>query len=628
MTDSETNNLTMDVKLGALRAAMDEAGVDAYFIPTCDPHNSEYVAAYFARREWISGFTGSAGSCLVTKKNAYLWTDGRYFTQATQQLAGTDWTLMRQGVPGVPSLTEFVASSSDITAFGFDPFVTIVSQYETFLKTMPQEDSASARLVPTKRNLIDVVWSRFEPMRERKFSTPVRFLSTEYTGKSIGEKIKGIRESIKKDKAKSVLLTALDDIAWCFNLRGGDVDFNPVFMSYAHISDETAVLYTFVDRVEEHAVNALKEASVVLKDYDDLLTDLKEYCSNTKPDAGHHLIMMDNAVNKGIYDLVPDSASILLKSNPVKLSKAIKNEVELQCMRMANIRDTVALCRFLASLKEDEKNGTIFNENEFSLSKRLLDERKKEKHFVGMSFETISSIGGNCAVIHYRPEEKGSRQIENGQMYLVDSGGQYADGGTTDITRTVFFGEPTPEHRMAFTMVLKGHATLAYSIFPEGTRGVQLDTLARMHLWQRGMDYRHGTGHGVGAYLNVHEGPCGISTAGSGAHNETALRPGMIISNEPGYYLPDHYGIRIENLVEVISVESPNPHLSQETKYYGLKTISYAPIDKKLIETSLLLPEERNWVDNYHKDVYEKLAPFLQSDPVTLNYLKEYTQPL
>lgn len=579
-------------RIAQLRKEMASEKIDAYFVPGTDPHQSEYLPECWLRRNWISGFTGSSGDVLVTKDFAGLWTDSRYFLQAENELTKKLFTLMKTGLADSVSIPEYLKQNLNNKILGIDPQLVTIQWLKDNQSTLEQKGIS---IKPLSENLVDRLWKD----RPRPSLAPIKPLTEEYTGESHESKLKRVRESLQAENAYAYVVTTLDSIAWVFNIRGTDIPFNPVIISYALITMEDACLYIQAEKVSEELKTHLG-ASVKIKNYDAIASDLKSLKKK-------RVLIDPKTTSYWIRDCLSESILHEVRG-PIVLFKAIKNKVEQEGMRKAHIYDGIALCKFFSWLEKavHEKNVT-----EISAAEKLLDFRKNHPHFQGPSFETISGYKGHGAIVHYRATPESNSTLAPEGVYLLDSGGQYLEG-TTDVTRTMSLGAPTPKQKEHFTRVLKGHIALDSVIFPVGTSGSQIDILARKSLWEAFLDYGHGTGHGVGCYLNVHEGPQSISSRG-----HEPLKAGMIVSNEPGYYLAGEYGIRIENLVMV---------QQKAEGFLGFEALTLCPIDKKLMDLSLMSKEEIAWVNNYHAHVYDTLAEAMNKKE--LKWLNEATEPL
>jgi len=575
-------------RIEALRKLMAKHGVAAYVVPSTDAHQSEYVPDAWQRRPWLSGFTGSAGDVIIASNSAGLWTDGRYFLQADRELRGSGVKLFKLSRPGVPSKIDFVAKTLKRgESVGIDPRLMSIGQAKAW------EDGLKSTGVGVKfidANLIDAIWEDRPALSDSQVSVlPVRF-----AGEAVASKLRRVRKAMKEHSADAYVLTTLDSIAWLFNIRGRDVDFNPVAVSYAMVTKDGATLFVDPTKVGPKVSKTLGK-SLDVRPYDEISAALAQL---GKQQARVWLDPVE--CNRWVADCA-DGAVIIEKASPVSGMKARKNDVELAGMRASHVRDGAAVSKFLCWLDSAVPKGGV---TEISAADKLEEFRRQGEHFQGLSFRTISGYADHGAIIHYTVTKDTDVPLKSKGIYLVDSGGQYLDG-TTDITRTVLLGKKaTREQKDRFTRVLKGHIALARTVFPEGVKGIRLDTLARMPLWEVGLDYGHGTGHGVGAYLNVHEGPQAINPVRAGA----PLESGNILSNEPGYYQAGDYGIRIENLVAVgIAQHLPmNGH-----KFLAFETLTLCPIDLRLVESKLLTDIERRWLNSYHKQVNKTLSPLL-----------------
>ncbi|KAI0044325.1 Creatinase/aminopeptidase [Auriscalpium vulgare] len=588
-------------RLAGLRKLMADKPIDAYIVPSEDQHSSEYLAQCDERRAFISGFNGSAGTAVVTKDKAYLFTDGRYFLQAEQQL-DRNWTLMRQGLQDVPTWQEFITKKVPIgDKVGIDPDLISASDAKSFKDVQFSYTD----------NLVDKVWGSDRPSRPKSTVFP---LDVKYSGESHAEKLSKVRQELQKKDASAMVVTMLDEVAWLFNLRGSDIDYNPVFFAYAVVTPDSATLFIDSAQVDD-TVKAHLGPQVVVQPYVAFREHLRSLGASL---TSSQKVLIGDKASVAVAEAIGQD-KVLLSRSPVADLKAIKNATEIAGFRASHIRDGAALARYFAWLEEQLNAGAEITE---SGGADVLEKYRSELDlFKGLSFTTISSTGPNGAIIHYSPDPNDCAVIKKEQIYLCDSGGQFLDG-TTDVTRTWHFGEPTEEEKRAFTRVLQGHIAIDTAIFPNGTSGA--DTWARKFLWQDGLDYRHGTGHGVGHFLNVHEGPHGIGTRI--AYNSTALKPGMTVSNEPGYYADGRFGIRIENVVIVRDAQTPNNFGNKG--FLGFEHVTMSPMHKKLIDTSLLSVQEREWLDAYHAEVWQKVSPLLQTDSRALAWLERECAPL
>ncbi|CAG0915481.1 unnamed protein product [Notodromas monacha] len=582
--------------------------LQAYIIPSTDAHMSEYLADHDTRRHFVTGFTGSAGTACITEDSALLWTDSRYYLQAEAEINKDLWTLMKDGLPKTPPLSTWLCKNLPPNSrIGVDPTYISSTVWNELTKKMIV---AGHSLTPVATNFVDLVWDH-QPSAP---SNPIKVLPKEFSGKPWKEKIVAVQKKLDEAGTDVIVVTELDQIAWLFNLRGSDITYNPVFFAYAAVTAESAHLFVDPDRVtpeiRQHLTVVGRECSapVFLHPYESVEHKKK--------------VLVPNQSSAAFMLMVPKELRVQVES-PIAELKAVKNSTESSGMRNCHVRDGAAVVRFFAWLENELENGREVTE--ISAAEKLAGFRKEMQFFVDLSFDTISGVGEHCAIPHYRSTDESNVPVSKNLMYLCDSGAQYLDG-TTDITRTVHFGNPTPFEKEAFTRVLKGHIGLASIVFPSKTKGVALDGFARQSLWSVGLDYGHGTGHGVGAYLNVHEGPSLISQRHK--PSDPGLVPGMFFSNEPGYYEDGKFGIRIENVVEVVKVKTP--HNFQEKDFLGFETVSYAPIHIGLIDRSLMTKEEIQWLNNYHRDCRQQLTPVLQSigDEMALKWLEKETRVL
>jgi Xaa-Pro aminopeptidase len=583
---------TYEARLAALREQLKTDRLDGFVVPLTDEHMSEYVGSYAQRLAWLTGFQGSAGSAVVLPQEAAIFVDGRYTLQVRDQVDGAHWSY--QSVPETSVADWLKVHAPDGGRIGYDPWLHTKEWVARAKEALAEK---GAELVAVQRNPIDAVWAdKPEPSKARLVVHPDNF-----TGKSSAAKRQEMADWLREQKADAAVLSALDSIAWTFNVRGQDVEHTPVALSFALVNDDgTADLFVasekIGDDVRQHLGNGVRVHE-------------RHACEPHLHSLAGKTVVADpeRAVAAIFVALEKAGAKIVQKRDPAVLPKAIKNQAEIEGHRAAQARDGAALSRFLHWLSIEAPKGSV---DELIAIERLQQFRQSCGDLRDTSFDTISGAGPNGAIVHYRASEETNRKLEMNSIYLVDSGGQYPDG-TTDVTRTVVIGEPTAEMRDRFTRVLKGHIAVARAVFPDSTRGSQLDTLARQFLWAAGLDYAHGTGHGVGAYLAVHEGPQRISPVGSSqSGGDEPLKAGMFLSNEPGYYKTGEYGIRIENLVLVEEREIDGA----EKRMLGFETLTFAPIDRNLVDVSLLAPEERDWLDAYHAKVLEVVGPQLDGE--------------
>jgi Xaa-Pro aminopeptidase len=576
-------------RLAALREQLKSEHLDGFVVPLTDEHMSEYVGSYAQRLAWLTGFQGSAGSAVVLPQEAAIFVDGRYTLQVRQQVSADEWSY--QSVPET-SVAEWLKDHApEGGRIGYDPWLHTREWVKRAKETLA---SRGAELVPVERNPIDKIWADRPEMSKARLAVQ----PDEYAGKSSAEKRTDIADWLGKQHADATVISALDSIAWTFNVRGEDVHRTPVALAYAVVnSDGTADLFVASEKigpdVRQHLGNGVR------------LHERYEF-ENALSQLGGKTIAVDpeRAVS-AIFDALDKAgAKAVALRDPTILPKAIKNEVEIAGQRESQVRDGAAIARFLHWIDEEAPSGEV---DELTASDKLESFRREAPELRDLSFDSISGSGPNGAIVHYKSSEKTNRKLQRGELYLIDSGGQYVDG-TTDITRTVAIGEPTDEMRDRFTRVLKGHIAVASAVFPKGTRGTQLDSFARRPLWEAGLDYAHGTGHGVGSYLAVHEGPQRISPATSAqAGGDEPLQAGMLISNEPGYYKSGEYGIRIENLVLVVEKRIEGA----EKEMLGFETVTFAPIERRLVVKDMLSAAELDWLNDYHRQVLEKIGPKL-----------------
>lgn len=580
----------MDVnsKIMGLRASMEKENIDAYIIPSGDFHQSEYVADYFRARTWISGFTGSAGTVVITKDKAILWADGRYFIQAAKEIKNTEIELYKMGQPGVPTYTEFLKNEMKCgQTVGFDGRVISVAAY----KLLKKEFHKKGINIEISKDLIEPLWKD----RPQLPSAKIFIHDVKFAGLTVKEKLNIIREKMKAEGATYYLISSLDDIAWTLNLRGRDIQNSPVFLSYLLIDEAGAGLFVNESKIDDTVARAMKEASVTIASYNEVYDVVNALTEGT--------ILYDPAkTNVKLLTSIQDTVNKIEKRNLTTDLKAIKNHTEIENFMNCTIRDGVAMVKFIKYIKENVIKEEI---SEISAAKKLQDLRAEGDYFVEPSFTTIAGYKEHAAMMHYSANEESNYILKPEGMFLVDSGGQYYDG-TTDITRTLVLGPISEEEKKDFTLVVKSNIALTLAKFLYGATGSNLDIIARTPLWNEGIDYKCGTGHGVGFFLNVHEGPQNFSQV----PNNVKLEAGMNITNEPGVYKEGKHGIRIENLLYVVD--------DKETEYGGkfmkFEVATFCPIDLDGIDPKLLSEDELNFLNDYHKKVYEVLSPFLNDE--------------
>lgn len=597
--------MTEKEKIQALRAEMRERGIDIYLIPTSDFHESEYVGDYFKARKYITGFTGSAGTAVVTMTEAGLWTDGRYFIQAERQLQGSGIDLYRSGEEGVPAVEEFLEDRlTQGGVLGFDGRVinsADASKYEALV----QKKEGSLYV---KEDLVDIVWKDRPSLPKEK----LWILTDEYSGETCGSKLSRIREKMKEKGANLHLISSLYDIAWILNLRGNDILHVPVFLSFLLIGEENCTLFIQDEALSDEVREYLKDNNIQVQPYEAI------YEAASAVDGQASVLMDENIINYRIRTSLPGTVKVINEDNPSELMKSIKNETELRNTRLAHLRDGVAVTKFMYWLKTNIGKEEI---TEYTAGSYLDGLRAQQENFLDLSFENISAYGANAAMMHYSAAEDTAAVLKPEGFLLVDSGGHYLEG-TTDITRTFVLGPLTPQQKLHFTTVCRSNLNLANAKFLYGCKGLNLDILSRGPLWQMGIDYKCGTGHGVGHILNVHEGPNGFRWRIVADRKDSGtLEEGMITTDEPGVYLEGEYGIRTEN--ELICVKDEKNEYGQFMRF---ENITYAPIDLDGIDPEEMSRTERKWLNDYHKGVYEKISPYLTEEE--REWLKTYTREI
>lgn len=573
-------------RIEALRSYMRQKGIAAFITPSTDPHSGEYVPAHWESRKWISGFTGSAGTVVITAGQGGLWTDSRYFLQAAEQLQGSGLTLFKDKLPETPNIPEWlgqVLNAGD--KVGIDGWVTTAAE-ALELKTALAKNNLE---LVTVEDPYETLWQdRPTIPMEKPFILPLS-----YCGIDSISKIEEIRRQIHENQADGILISALDEIAWTLNMRGNDVHCNPVFVSYLLITKERAVLYLLPEKLTPEIQEYLNKQQIEIQDYRNVEKELRKYSGKN--------IQLPATTNYALYQAAASATTVITAPSPVLYLKAIKNETEIAGFHAAMQRDGVAMVRFLKWLKESVKYQPV---TEVTLDETLYHFRAEQAHFKGISFDTIAGYAAHGAIVHYEATPETAAVLQPKGMLLLDSGAQYLDG-TTDITRTIILGPVTEEEKHDYTLVLKGMIQLSMAEFPHGTCGTQLDVLARQFMWKSGINYGHGTGHGVGHFLNVHEGPHQIRMN----HMPALLLPGMTVTNEPGIYKEGRHGVRIENTMLIV-----NGQQTEFGSFYKFETLTCCPIDKEAILTEMLSPEETVWLNDYHAWVYRELSPALDTD--------------
>lgn len=589
--------MTSKEKIAALRSAMHNNNIDAFIVYSADPHMSEYLPQEWQERSWLSGFTGSAGFVVITKDKAGLWTDGRYFTQAPIELEGSGIDLFKDGIEGTPNYIDWIIS--EIPAGGKVAVNALATSHSNW-EALDAKFSAK-NISLTDLPLLKEIWTD----RGTAAKNPIYVHPVERAGQSVQNKIAAIRQKMEDQHADVHIISSLDDVAWTLNLRGSDVQSNPVFLGYIVLSKNDAILFTDLEKLDTEARRQMDDAGVKMMPYDEFFNHLKQI-------KQQNILVSPNS-NQSVFDTLKDANTFIKAAVPGNLMKAQKNEAELEGFRTVMVRDGVAMVKFLYWLTHQAGKEPM---NEYSIGEKLRGFRAEGANFVGESFSSIIGYKGNGAIIHYSAKAEGSKDVTNDSSILVDSGGQYLEG-TTDITRTLALGAVTDEFKKDSTLVLQGMIRLSMVKFPKGTRGVQLDAFARLPLWMAGKDYNHGTGHGVGSFMNVHEGPQSIRKD----LNPQELLLGMVLSNEPGYYVVNQYGIRHENLIAVREAEK-----TEWNTFYEFETLTLCPFFKDIIVKEILSADEIQWLNSYHKTCEEKLAPHLEGD--VKNWFLELVSPL
>ncbi len=592
---------TIEQRLEALRQLMHREHLAAFIFPSTDPHSGEYVPEHWKGRQWISGFNGSAGTAVVTLEDAAVWTDSRYFIAAEEQLHGTEFKLMKDGMPGTPSIAEWLADKlkyTNNTEVALDGMVNTLNEVNALKEELRKLGGLTLR---TNLDPLKTIWTNRPEIPTNK----VELQPLELAGEETKHKIERIRMALRAVHADGTLVSTLDDVAWTLNLRGSDVECNPVFVAYLLIEQQRTILYINKEKLTNEVYNYLLSQQIDVEDYADVTKGLANY-------SEYNILLDPNTTNYTLAKMVK-CQEIVTKPSPVPALKAVKNEAEIRGFRNAMLKDGIAMVKFLKWLKPAVEAG---NETEMSLDDKLTSLRAEQPLFKGKSFETIVGYEAHGAIVHYEATPETNIPVKPHGLVLIDSGGQYQDG-TTDITRTIALGDTTPEQRTAYTLVLKGFINFAMLKFPDGATGTQLDATARLPLWREGMNYLHGTGHGVGAYLNVHEGPHQVRMQWRPA----PFHAGMTVTDEPGLYIEDLFGIRIENTLLTTPYRS-----TPFGEFLQFSSLTLCPIDTAPIELSMLTLDELSWLNNYHRTVYNTLAPHLDSEHT--EWLKDATKPL
>ena len=595
----------MDIvqRIENLRKAMQENNIDIYIVPTADFHQSEYVGEYFKSRKFITGFSGSAGTAIITKTEGRLWVDGRYFIQAAKQIENTTIELMKMGEPGVLTINEYLKETlKPGQTLGFDGRVVSIGEGQEYEK-IAKENNAN---INYSKDLISEIWTD----RPNLSTEPAFALDIKYTGESTKDKLNRIREEMQKVGASVHVLTTLDDICWTLNIRGNDIEFFPLVLSYAIITKDSVELYIDENKLDNNLKESLAKDGVVIHPYNDIYEDAKHIGEN-------EVVLLDPAkVNYAIYNNIPAQVSKVEQRNPEILFKAIKNEVEIENIKKAQLKDSVAHVRFMKWLKENVGKTTI---TEISASEKLDQFREEMGNFIRPSFEPISSFGEHSAIVHYVSTPETNVELKEGNFYLSDTGAGFYEG-STDITRTYALGEVSKEMKDNFTLVAISNMQLASAKFLEGCTGMTLDMLARKPFWDRELNFNHGTGHGVGYLLNIHEPPTGFRWQYRSGEMEP-FHEGMIITNEPGTYIEGAYGVRLEN--EMLCKKGTKNSFGQ---FMYFETITLIPMDLDAINPDIMTSEDKKLLNDYHKEVFEKVSPFLNEEET--EWLRKYTREI
>lgn len=581
-------NTIIEQRLAALRDVMRRESIDAFIFPSTDPHNGEYVPEHWEGRKWISGFNGSAGTAVVTMDAAALWTDSRYFLAAAEQLEGTEFKLMKERVEGTPSIIKWLGQKLSFVSspvVGIDGMVNSEASVEELIAGLRDEGGITVR---TNFDPLGQIWTDRPPVPQNKITVH----PLEYAGESCASKLERIRAMLKDINACGMLAAALDDIAWTLNLRGSDVHCNPVFVSYLLITSRHATLFVDGAKLDDGVREYLKGEGVDIADYNKVKDALAAY-------SEYNILLDPCEINHTLFSAV--RCEKVAQPSPIPYMKAVKNSAEIEGFRSAMLRDGVALVKFLRWLKPAVEAG---GETEMSVDRKLTSLRAEQKLFKDISFDTIAAYQEHGAIVHYEATPETDVPLRPEGLILIDSGAQYLDG-TTDITRTIALGDVTEEQKLVYTLVLKGHIQLELCKFPRGASGTQLDALARKDMWRYGFNYMHGTGHGVGSYLNVHEGPHQIRME----YRPAPLVEGMTVTDEPGIYLAGRFGVRIENTLLTV------PYRDTEFgSFLGFESLTLCPIDLAPVKKEMLLPEEKEWLNAYHRTVYDRLSPHLEGE--------------
>lgn len=581
-------NTIIEKRLAALRDVMKQESIDAFIFPSTDPHNGEYVPEHWEGRKWISSFNGSAGTAVVTMDAAALWTDSRYFLAAAEQLEGTEFKLMKERIEGTPSIIKWLGMKLSFVlspVVGVDGMVNSEASVAELIAGLRAEGGITVR---TNFDPLERIWTDRPPVPQNK----INIHPLEYAGESCASKLARIRARLKDMHACGMLAAALDDIAWTLNLRGTDVHCNPVFVSYLLITPERATLFVDDSKLDDSVREYLKGEGVDTNNYNKVKDALDAY-------SEYNILLDPCEINHTLFSAV--RCEKVTQPSPIQYMKTVKNSTEIEGFHNAMLRDGVALVKFLRWLKPAVEAG---GETEISIDRKLTSLRAEQKLFKDISFDTIAAYQEHGAIVHYEATPETDVPLRPEGFILIDSGAQYLDG-TTDITRTIALGDVTEEQKIVYTLVLKGHIQLELCKFPRGASGTQLDALARKDMWRYGLNYMHGTGHGVGSYLNVHEGPHQIRME----YKPAPLVEGMTVTDEPGLYLAGRFGVRTENTLLIVPYKN-----TEFGSFLGFEPLTLCPIDLAPVKKEMLLPEEKEWLNTYHRTVYDRLSPLLEGE--------------
>ena len=595
--------MTVPERLSALRKCMEEKNIDVYVVPTADFHQSEYVGEHFKARKFITGFSGSAGTAVITKTEARLWTDGRYFIQAAAQLKGTTVELMKMGEPGVPEMNAYIEEVlKEGETLGFDGRVVSVGEGEGYAAIARKKNAK----VNYQVDLIDEIWEDRPVLSEE----PAFNLDVKYAGETVASKLARIREEMKEAGTNVHVVSTIDDICWTLNIRGNDIDFFPLVLSYGIITMDSFELYIDEKKLDDKLKAKLAKDGVNLHPYNDIYEDVKKFGSDV-------VAMIDpGKLNYALFNNIPENVKTVEKRNPAILMKAIKNPIEIENIRKAQIKDSVAHVRFMKWLKENVGKETI---TEMSASDKLDEFRAEMGGFIRPSFGPISAFGEHSAIVHYSSSPETNVELHEGTFLMTDTGAGFYEG-STDITRTYAFGEVSQIMKDHFTLVAISNLNLASPIFKKGCCGMNFDYLARKPFWDRGLDFNHGTGHGVGYLLNIHEGPAGFRYTYRAGESD-AFQPGMVITDEPGIYIEGSHGVRLENELLVCEGEK-----NEYGEFLYFEPITYVPFDLDAINPDIMNAEDKERLNTYHATVYEKVSPYLNDEEK--EWLKKYTRAI